>query len=341
MSRWILVLGVWISGVVQAAPEQVPLYREIKDWVVACDNLRSCQALSAVENFSYPPLSLNLQRDAGATVPLKLFVRYAEGRGFSPLRSDGKPLATAAKLRLIERDGEKMLMAEGGDALVILDELRNAEQLSMKVESEHEAVTSLNGLSAALLLIDAVQGRVGTRSALQRPGIRPDSDVPAAPEAPRLHAYPGAVALEADEGRRIADAVMARIPDQDYEATPEAEVFALTEREALVIVRNWCAAYNCDFSVHRVSREPPYDERDLLLDPLPLGREGLSGWVSYQPDSGDLAYLYKGRATADCGDSARWRFDGERFQLVSSRLLIRCAGGSPGEWPELWRVAEP
>ncbi|HEY1026243.1 MAG TPA: DUF1176 domain-containing protein [Pseudomonas sp.] len=346
MSRWTLVAGsMLITGIVQAAPEQVPLYREIRDWVVACDNLRGCQALSAAEGFEYTPLALHLHRDAGAQAPLQLYVRDVEQGGFSALLLDGKPLASADALRRVERDGETLLMAEGDAALALLAELRNGEQLRMAGAREPEALVSLSGLAAALLLIDAVQGRVDTRSALYRPGTRADSAVPAAPQAPRLRAYPQTVPLTQAESQAIAAAVMAQTRSQwveeDMDSEPEAEAFALDEREALVIIRTWCAAYNCDFAVFRVDRRPPHAELELRLDELPLGHGGLSGWVSYAPETGELGYLYKGRGIGDCGEAGAWRFDGERFQLASFSYMGRCAGGNPGEWPELWRVAEP
>lgn len=346
MSRWSLIGGLLlVTGIAQAAPEQVPLYREIKDWVVACDNLRGCQALSARDGFEYTPLALHLQRDAGAQAPVRLYVRDAEQRGFLPLLLDGTPLKNAKALQQIEQNDESLLMAEGADAQALLAELRNGEQLRMPTEGEYDAVVSLSGLSAALLLMDAVQGRVDTRSALYRPGPRPDSEVPSVSPAPQLPAYPGTLPLSEAESQAIAQAVMAQTRDAwieaDMDSEPEAEAFALNDREALVIIRTWCAAYNCDFAVYRVDRQPPYAEHDLQLDALPLGHEGLSGWVSYEPDTGELGYLYKGRGIADCGETGAWRFDGERFRLASFSFMGRCAGGSPGEWPELWRVAEP
>lgn len=346
MSRWTLIAGLMLAtGMTQAVPEPVPLYREIKDWVVACDNLRGCQALSAPESFNYNSLGLHLQRDAGAQAPLRLYLRDTEQREFSPLLLDGKPLANAAALQQVNRDGEALLMAEGASAQALLTELRNGEQLRMDVKGEDEAQVSLSGLSAALLLMDAVQGRVETRSALYRPGTRADSEVPDAPQAPRLRAYPSVTPLGEDESRAIAEAVMAQTRSQwieeDMDSKPEAEAFALSEHEALVIIRTWCAAYNCDFAVFRVNRQPPYAEQDLQLEPLPLDHDGLSGWVSYEPKTGELAYLYKGRGIADCGEAGSWRFDGARFQLASFSFMGRCAGGNPGEWPELWRTAEP
>lgn len=346
MSRRMLISALLLAaGSAQAVPEHVPLYREIKDWVVACDNQRACQALSAPESFGYSPFSLQLERAAGAQAPLRLSLHYAEPGGYAPLRLDGRALSTADRLHLTENQGETTLGAEGTDAQAVLAELRNGAQLRMEGEREYEAVVSLSGLSAALLLMDAVQGRVDSRSALYRPGSRPDSEVPAAPKVPRLRAYPGVTPLSEVEQRDIAQQVMAATRSQwveeDMSSEPEAEAFALNEREALVIIRTWCAAYNCDFAVYRVDRQPPYAERDLQLDPLPLGHEGLSGWVSYNPDTGELGYLYKGRGIADCGESGSWRFDGERFQLASFSFLGRCAARNPGEWPELWRVAEP
>lgn len=345
MPRWSPFMALWVATTAQAAPEQVPLYREIKDWVVACDNLRGCEAISAADGFDYRPLSLNLQRAAGPRAPLQLSLHYAEAGGYTPLQLDGRPLASAGRLRLTEEDDGAALLAEGADAQAVLAELRNASQLRMDGEREYEAVVSLSGLSAVLLLMDAVQGRVDTQGALYRPGSRPDSEVPAAPPAPELRAHPGVTPLSEHESQAIAAAVMAQTRDQwaeeDMGGEPEAEAYALNEREALVLIQTWCAAYNCDFAVYRVDRQAPHAQRDLQLDPLPLGHDGLSGWVSYDSDSGELAYLYKGRGIADCGEAGSWRFDGARFQLASFSYLGRCAARNPGEWPVLWRVAEP
>ena len=346
MSPRVLITALLLAtGIAQATPEQVPLYREIKDWVVACDNLRGCQALSAPESFDYTPLSLQFERAAGAQAPLRLSLHYAEQGGYAPLRLDGRALSTAGRLHPVESQGETTLVAEGADAQAVLAELRNGAQLRMEGERDYEAVVSLSGLSAALLLMDAVQGRVDSRSALYRPGSRPDSEVPAAPQAPHLRAYPGVAPLSEVEQRDIAQQVMAATRgqwfDEDMSNESEAEAFALNDREALVIIRTWCAAYNCEFAVYRVDRQAPYAERDLQLEPAPLGLGALSGWVSYNPDTGELGYLYKGRGIADCGESGSWRFDGERFQLASLSFLGRCAARNPGEWAELWRVVEP
>ncbi|MBD9416352.1 DUF1176 domain-containing protein [Pseudomonas sp. PDM16] len=341
------VLAVWLLalGAAQAAPEAVPLYREIKDWVVACDNQRGCQALSARESSDYSSLRLLLERAAGPEGLLSLRLIYAGQPPSFPLLLDGRPLPEllTGSLRKVPDDSALILRAEGKAVHALLAELRNADRLSMLLVDDPEAEVSLAGLSAVLLLMDSVQGRLETRGALYRPGDRSDTEVPPAPGLPVLPAYPGAAPLAPEEAERIRQAVMlaARDPAQEEEMdqAPVGEAFALNEREALVLVRSWCAAYNCEFALYRVLRQPPYEEVDLRLDPLPLNGSEPAGWVHYDLSTGVLEYRVKARGVGDCGESGSWRFDGERFRVQAYRLMSRCASGDPGEWPALWRVA--
>lgn len=335
-------LCLLLAGAAQAEPEAVPLYREIKDWVVACDNGRRCQAVSARES-DYSPLRLLLTRDAGPDGRLQLRLAYAGQSQYFPLLLDERPLPDPLSnaLQLVADDDELILAAEGAAAQGLVAELRNGERLRMAVDADEEALVSLSGLSAALLLMDSVQGRLESRGALYRPGARAEAEVPPAPELPRLPSYPGGAPLPAEEAERIAGAVMERTRErwQDPEMTdePVGEAHALGADEALVLIRSWCAAYNCEYTLYRVARKPPYEGRELRLDPLPLDGSDPTGWVGYDERTGVLSYTVKGRGVGDCGESADWRFDGERFQLQAYRRMLRCAG-SP-EWPWLWRVA--
>lgn len=155
----VIAIGLLAVGAAHAEPEAVPLYREIKDWVVACDNQRGCQALSARESSDYSPLHLQFERAAGPEGRLSLHVIYAGQPLSFPLRVDEQPLSEplARSLRRVDADNELILKAEGDAAHALLTELRNAGQLRMVVEGDQEAVVSLAGLSAALLLMDSVQ----------------------------------------------------------------------------------------------------------------------------------------------------------------------------------------
>ncbi len=349
MSRLLFMLPLLLSATaIQAGPEAVPLYREIRDWVVACDNLRSCQAIG-VADFGYSPLRLVVSRDADPEAPPRVRLVYAGPTERFPLSSDGRPLPDTLANALHHEKGadESILSGEGEVVVGLLAEWRNARVLRLEEAAEEaEAVVSLSGLSAALLLMDSVQGRLDSRSALYRPGERDDGEVPAPPGPPQLHPFPGAVPLADAERRRIAEAVMAATrseweePDMGSQA-PEAEAYALTEREVLVLIRTWCAAYNCSFALYRVARAAPHPRRPLRLDPRPFGGDAFGGWLDYDEGTGQLGYFSKGRGLADCGSEVGWLFDGERFQLQSARLMQRCAGIPPDDWPELWRTVQP
>jgi hypothetical protein len=334
-----------LACVAQAAPEpeEVPLYREIKDWVVACDNGRRCQALSARES-DYSPLRMLLSREAGPDGRLQLHLVYAGQTQYFPLLLDGQllPDALTNALQLLPAEDELILQARDEAARGLLTELRNGDQLRMAVDGDDEAVVSLAGLSAALLLMDSAQGRLETRGALYRPGARGDAEVPPAPPLAKLPAYPGAAPMPADEAARIVQAVLQANRDAQQEEqmgeAPAGQAYALSASEALVLVRHWCAAYNCEYALHRVQRKPPYQQVELRLEPLPLQGSEPSGWVDYDPQTGILQYRVKARGVGDCGEAGSWRFDGEGFRVQSYQLMSRCAG-SP-EWPTLWRVAE-
>ena len=60
--------------------------------------------------------------------------------------------------------------------------------------------------------------------------------------------------------------------------------------------------------------------------------------ADFDPATATLSQYAKGRGVADCGVSASWRFDGERFVLKAYALLDRCGGVQPGDWIDLWRT---
>ncbi|GLK61901.1 DUF1176 domain-containing protein [Azotobacter vinelandii] len=346
MSRLLPVTLLLLGGAAQAAPEPVPLYREIKDWVVACDNLRSCQAISAAA-FGFSPLRLVIGRDAGPRAQPWVRLTYSGQPGHFTLSTDDRPLpdALASLLRTGAGEGEPILHGEGDMARALLAEWRDGEILRLDAEGE-EAELSLAGLSAALLLMDSVQGRLDTRGALYRLGERDDREVPEAPPLPLLRPFPGVTPLTDAERQGIPLAVMEATRSEWLEADPEslepeAEAHALNGQEALVLIQTSCAAYNCSFALYRVARQAPYPRQPLRIEPLPFGGEGLGGWVNYDEGSGELGYFMKGRGVGDCGDAGSWLFDGERFQLQSARMMQRCAGSPPDDWPELWRAARP
>jgi hypothetical protein len=198
-------------------------------------------------------------------------------------------------------------------------------------------------MSAALLLVDDVQGRIGTRGALLRRGDRPDSAVPLAPALPVLHRPRLASPLADSEATRLAAAVRrARasvLADRECERSAGDAAFALTGNDALVLLSCTAGAYQEGSLVFRVPREAP---RQAMLVNLPMlpgeQAESLIWFADYDPASGELVHHMKGRGLGDCGDAARWLFDGNTFHLLQVRRMPRCGGLSPDDWPTLWRA---
>lgn len=170
----------------QANPETVPLLREIKNWVTGCDNLRNCHALSAprgVDEEDYSSLTLHIWHQAGPEGFLRLrFDHRGEAQDLSTLLLDGQPLGLE-----LTRDLHIELDDQGGDPEVqsygVIEDaaarrwvqrLRNGQRVQLP--GDEQAHVLLSGLSASLLLMDSVQGRVDNVTALAgRARTRPAS----------------------------------------------------------------------------------------------------------------------------------------------------------------------
>ncbi|WP_460069397.1 DUF1176 domain-containing protein [Pseudomonas sp. H2_E05] len=311
-----VLLALLLSGtatLAQAKPETVPLLREIKEWVIGCDNLRNCHALSApsgVDEEDYSSLTLHIWHQAGAEGYLRLrFDHRGEALDLATLRLDGQPLGLE-----LTRDLHVELDDQGGDPEVrsygVIEEaaarrwlqaLRDGKRLELP--DDKDAHVSLSGLSASLLLIDAVQGRVDNLTALARQGKGAASAVPARLPTPVLRKFPGAPALTAQEQAGLVAAALRPITPEvnGTGGEPEASAGALTAQQAMTVVRYDCAAYNCEYDVVSRQRQAPYAETTLQLESLPLEDAALQGSVGYDPATGTLSYFYKQRGIGDCG----------------------------------------
>ncbi|ROM34034.1 hypothetical protein BK648_25115 [Pseudomonas poae] len=338
--------GATSQAFAQPPAETVPLLREIKNWVIGCDNLRNCHALSApsgVDEEDYSALTLHIWHQAGPQASLRLRFDYrGEAVDLSTLLLDGQPLGLeltqALHVELDDQGGDDQVKSYGvleeAPARLWLQRLRNGQRL--QVPGDKSAQVSLQGLSASLLLMDAVQGRLDNVTALARPGKGAASEVPARMPVPVLRKFPAAPPLTAEEQTALAAAALKAITDTDTEMAPQAEVGALSATQAMSVVRYDCAAYNCEYEVTRRERQAPYGETPLTIQPLPLDGAALQGSVGYDEATGTLSYFYKQRGIGDCGAAGVWVYDGKAFQLREFQMMPRCTGVGPGDWPSLW-----
>ncbi|KPA91251.1 Protein of unknown function (DUF1176) [Pseudomonas asplenii] len=346
MARPLVALLLVVTSCAAYAEEQVPLYREIKDWVVACDNIRSCTAIGAVpmrdDTGARLTFSLRIIREAGPTGVLRVgMFSYNPATG-KPLL-DGKPLRTSlAAGELKEGDVPEVLSAAGDQARALIAELRNGNELTLPTQ-DGQSFVSLAGMSAALLLMDSVQGRVGTVTALVRQGAASASTVTPAPPRPTLPPWYPPVALTPPQAQHIRDVVMATTraswqQDQLDDTPAEGEAFALSDRQALVIIKTDCAAYNCSYRLYETPIGHPEQARPARIDAVPRMPDMLpNGSIRFDPASGELSSHELAMGMGGCGTSLRWQYDGSAFRLTRAAQLTLCVGLNEAYWPVLWR----
>jgi Protein of unknown function (DUF1176) len=345
-----LVSSVLIAAGIAYAPVQgaAPEYREIKDWVLTCDNTHSCLAKYVAADYGVADGGgyLSLERGPGPNAGLTVTVETVEGDTApdpTTLHLDGHSLPGFAWK--IDLKAQAATLA-GDAALRFARAIRDGGKLSFSDDKDAPFV-SLSGMKAALLAMDENQGRLGGETALIRTGPKPASAVPAAKPAPVVYAAPArgpliaAAAFAAQVRRARADTLGTH--DCDASQASQDEARPLDAANALVVLGCQEAAYQGSVLIFIAPRNAPAKARQLIL-PLepPLSARDTSTEGEYtegewDPKTATFSQSAKGRGIADCGESTVWTFDGKEFVLSTYNAQLRC-GGPPGDWPTLYRT---
>jgi len=322
------------------AATPVPVQKEFQNWVVTCDNLRSCIAEGADQD--NPSLVLRFIRDAGPHDSVSLEIYGSDGDS-KHLRVDGKPLSVAAEDWESQGNDEEspLLTSSQGEVHKLVDAMRNGHKLSSA-----DASVSLDGLSAALLLIDDVQGRIDTDTAWVRRGYKLPDAVPPAPSMPVIVAAPfHGPALMPAQNDAVVKAALAKArqadnADCDLEGVgdePHTEATRLNTQEALVLVECARGAYQSGYLVFRVPVSQPSRAQQISLPWLPgEPAQDVIYEAEFDADKGRLSQRMKGRGIGDCGESSEWAFDGRGFVLTAVASEPRCPGILL-DFPDMWR----
>jgi hypothetical protein len=337
-------IGLAALAAAAAAPMPArPVYREIKDFVVACDNLRTCVVRWAPEDGDDGfGAYLAITREGGATGAIRVELAAPEENRRPLVRTlmlDGRPLGRDLPWR-----GEESPALEGEQALAFVRAARNGEVLTFSDGVETRSVT-LRGLTAALLAIDEAQGRLGTVGAYVRTGAAPNATVPAPPPLPVIVARRADAALTAPAGfaAQVRRANARALSDCD-EARQDADAaYPLTRGEVLVALGCMMHAYQSSMLLLRAPRDAP-ERAQLVVMPMaagdqPPGPDDRGRFVEgeWDPKTASFFEAAKGRGLGDCGLSTSWVFDGAAFRLAEAHRMNRCAGGPPGDWPTVYR----
>lgn len=302
------------------------------DWDLACDNTRTCRAAGYQSDDAELPVSLLLTRAAGPGTPVQARVTLgdygdeaeatsgpARGPGLLKLRVNGKALGTLPWLDEFDTFG---LSAPQLQAV-----LKALPRPNARIEFSHGRnvwTLSDQGAAAVLLKMDEFQGRIGTPSALVRPGAQPESQalpplpvpVVKAAKVPPQSASPSA-ALKA--------AVRAEVKsneDADEEFRVDTEEGQLSFQPLgggnwLVSKLCWRGAYNAGSCVWVVNERVPRQLEQVTDSASDIGE-------------GEIWASQKSRGLGDCWHHETWTWDGRHFVQTGDSSSGQCKLVTPG-----------
>lgn len=364
----LLTLGGLSSSFVVAAPkDDFSFFHDFKNWEVVCDNVKRCVVQGANDEAGEgEEVVVWLSRDAGPDGGMRLEVASGKAVSADQMRIDARAFSTdPAKWKTWQADsaqsyGRRMATNDVSVITAWVSAARDAQTMSLgDPAAAHARKLSLAGLSAALLAVDSVQGRVGTVTAWRRAGTAPASSVPAPLPLPGVPRAAPAPQMSAAEQQRLVDATFTRFQadvqgcymgddEGPLKAAPKGSgAQALSASDALVMLDCADPSYNGASLWYRVSRKPPFDGTRLQLNgnagvgaDTDSGEQlsnGLAG-ARYDPGQRSLESFERERGIGDCGAVTRWIFDGTKFVLAARRIQGQCAGIDVDDWPSLYRT---
>lgn len=322
-----------------AAPlAEVPVYRTFGRWFVACDNTRTCVARGFAD---YTRAQLELSRRAGispATLALSAERKIVAG----DVRLDGAPVAFPAPAWSMT-DGT-LTTRDPAAITAFITAVRDARTLTLdrdRPKDELPLTVPLDGFTAALLLVDAVQGRPGTPTALI--AAKGTAAPPTAPPLPPALRWVVPPALTRMERQRLTQQA-AQLPSKFFDTcnvSDPSQVYALDAVDAIAIRPCFMAAYQGSSVVAILPRAGGRPRPATGPRPgMPHPEAGRTDMVDpeFDPATGILFSNSKGRGMADCGSSEAWVWSDGGFRLQSLNYLGQCGGTESGDWPPLYRT---
>ena len=339
MKRGLAAVALLLAGPACMAAGAKPFMASFGDWTIACDNIRSCSAQGyKVADENSAQAGLWLSRSAGPEGALSAQLHL--GGADSPELPDG----TLAELRVGHRRFSRLPLDTAlppATVQALVKALIEAPQMQVKAAGS-QATVSLQGLKAALLKMDDIQGRVGTVTAWVAKGQATAARVPLAPPLPVL--VPAAIPtrLQAD-----ADLVLTRqlvrhpvviqdcyLLQEDHRAAdwlPETAVHQIRSKEYLVLMECARAAYQTGYRLWRVKQGG--QALDVAPEVLPDLQEPALDLMNAEFSAGKLSTWHKGRGMGDCGGNREWVWTASGFALRLVNEAPDCNGiygGGPG-----------
>lgn len=331
-----------------AASPAAPVPGEVKifkDWYVACDNIRSCEAGTLSDDGSdvFTAQVVRIRREGGPDASFRIGLRPQEeqAKGAAKLVVDGsKPLTG-------KPDAEGDTWLDDAQSMTIARSLANGKSAKVVLSDGSAIPISLAGSSAALRYIDAIQQRAGTMGAIVATGAA--QDIAEAPAAPRLVARAATRLIDLPDLKAYPKVIADSGCEYRMEGA-EDSVEPLGQHQgkdmALVLIACDSGAYN--FGSVVMIAERPMEDPNAKWTFRKAKFDGATGWgdeeqvaqvvnASFDAATGTLSEFAKGRGLGDCGTANSYVWDGEQFRLSERHEMGDCRGA--WDWPRVW-VAE-
>ena len=346
-----LAVAITAAALFAAGSAAAQMTQGYSGWWLACDNAKSCAAFGFDESGGaggYAKISREAGPNAAAAVEAVFYDdASAEAvRGPLTLSVDGEGGDLLNLTITAEPDGSYLhARVPPGETPQMVAAMRKGAALSVG-KGEARTVIPLAGVSAALLKMDDLQGRVDTVTALVRPGAKPASAVPAAPALPVI--------------RRAAAASQAKLPSAlpaALKAKDQVKSCAEDDNPALELApTSWrlkpglllwsipCGAGAYNFSsLWLVTDEAGGNAKPAPFRNYPGGYanaedEALLNNAEYAPETRTLNAFNKARGLGDCGADETWVWDGAALRQSEAVVMGECQGVSPSDWPTIWRA---
>jgi hypothetical protein len=339
-----IVLGLFLMP--PAAAEELKTF---KDWFVGCDNLRSCVALGVPQADGETGAYVKIARSGEATAePSVDFVLYADtpvpdqkfALAFDDLMLTGLP---AAPLSPAIEENFMRASLTGPEARAFAAALNKANSLTIAlvgpdgsvVKDASPGIVSLAGASAALLYMDDIQQRIGTPTALRKPGTIDVSVIPPLPAPPTIAAVP----LKAMPAPLppVPAAVTKLNADGECSEGIDPIAVALSPSQTLWGVCWSAGAYNIFY--HFFLAEGDKAKPMVFELPSVIGETGNELINPGLAEGGTtISSFYLGRGIGDCGSRGEWAWDGSKFRLIRYSAMDDCRGIPSNDWPALYRA---
>lgn len=339
--RLLLVLALPLLLAAAPAPD-VPAYRTFGSWIVACDNVRRCEARGFGEGV---PADLRIVRDAGPAAP-RLTLTWDNQPDPREMQVDATTLDLQSPAWSLDSQNHTLSTEDPTTVYAFVALAHDAQSIYFGSLGNGKASVPLQGFSAALLFVDAVQGRPGTATALAAP--RGNNGVPGAPGLPgrpRWHAPAPLTAAQAKSliATAASDPLVIRsLKARDCDSTDRPDIHALDPGHAILLIPCSHGPYQgWSLAVLTPRDGGPATLFDDTLPALPPSSPKMRGFLvegGFDPARGELSMAARGRGPADCGVSATWVWSAGAFRLTREAYLEPCGGAAPGDWPELFRT---